>query len=245
MRRQIGLLRSLLIYYGNPLLSRRLRRLYSLFLKPGDLYFDLGAHVGNRIRAALDLHAQVVALEPNPYLHSFLDRRFGANDAVTLLQKGVGEQPGSATFYLSEGTPTVSTFSESWIARARRDPGFAAVRWDSQQQMEITTLDKLTKTFGMPRFCKIDVEGFELQVLNGLSMALPVVSFEYIPGAIDLAQSCIWRLETLSRYEYNWSVSEQHRLGSTIWMDAAEMSDYLTAVLGRGKSGDIYARRVT
>ena len=46
-----GIWRSLLLYYGVPFRQRRMRRLYAQFIKPGDLCFDVGAHVGNRLRA--------------------------------------------------------------------------------------------------------------------------------------------------------------------------------------------------
>ena len=51
----------------------------------------------------------------------------------------------------------------------------------------VTTLDALIARFGVPAFIKIDVEGAEPDVLAGLSHAVPVLSFEYLPRALALA----------------------------------------------------------
>src|SRR3970282_98282 len=65
-RARRGLLRSLLIYYGVPFKLRRLADLYRPFVEPGDLCFDVGAHVGDRTRALRRLGGRVVAVEPQP-----------------------------------------------------------------------------------------------------------------------------------------------------------------------------------
>ena len=244
MQQQIGILRSLITYYGNPLISRRLRRLYSQFLGPGDIYFDIGAHVGNRVRTAANLGARVIALEPNPTLAAFLHRWYGNSDSISILQQGIGEHKGTATLFISEQTPTVSSLSDSWIATVRQDPSFEQVRWESKITAEITTLDALVDNFGLPAFCKIDVEGYELQALRGLSAPLPALSFEYLPATIDLALHCLERLEALGSYQYNWSVAEQFRLGSSTWLNSEEMAEQLSLTLSQGRSGDIYARRI-
>ena len=55
----------------------------------------------------------------------------------------------------------------------------------------VTTLDQLIDRFGIPAICKIDVEGYEFEVLKGLFAANCHVSFEYIPATIALAIACI------------------------------------------------------
>lgn len=63
-----GLLRSLVIYYGLPGRARRDRDFYRQFVQPGALVFDVGAHVGNRLRVLRQLGARVVAVKPQPLL---------------------------------------------------------------------------------------------------------------------------------------------------------------------------------
>ena len=60
--RGAGLLRSVLMYHGIPFRRRRLTQFYAQFIQPGDLCFDIGAHVGSRLRAWTPLGARIVAV---------------------------------------------------------------------------------------------------------------------------------------------------------------------------------------
>jgi protein-L-isoaspartate O-methyltransferase len=70
LRTARGVVRSLGIYYGSRQRSRAaaMDALYRQFVKPGDLVFDIGAHVGDRVAAFRRLGARVVAVEPQPAL---------------------------------------------------------------------------------------------------------------------------------------------------------------------------------
>lgn len=118
------------------------------------------------------------------------------------------------------------------------------MRWNEQVQVTVTTLDALIAQYGIPAFCKIDVEGAELDVLNGLSQALPALSFEYIPAIIETAIGCINRLSELGNYEYNWRVSEFPRLRSSVWLDSLGMISHLRDMSPSDNSGDVYARLI-
>src|SRR5258707_13982628 len=96
--------------------------------------------------------------------------------------------------------------------------------------------------FGVPAFVKIDVEGAEPAVLLGLSKAVPALSFEYVPGAIDEVRACIRRLSDLGHYLFNWSAGETFRLASSSWMTGEELLTSLNTPNGRLRSGDVYAR---
>ena len=59
-------IRSLRIYYGDRRRAAAMDRLYGNFVRPGDLVFDVGAHVGDRVASFRRLGARVVAVEPQP-----------------------------------------------------------------------------------------------------------------------------------------------------------------------------------
>ena len=241
-RSRLGLLRSLLVYRGVPGRRRQLAGFYRQFIGPGDLCFDIGAHVGNRLQAWLDLGARVVAVEPQPHLAALLRRWYGYNRKVVLVEQAVGATPGTGRIYISQRHPTVSSLSQDWINTVQRTKTFASVQWDTEATVQVTTLDALIAQFGRPAFCKIDVEGYELEVLGGLSQPLPALSFEAIAPAADLAIACIERLEQLGCYEYNWSAGEEQKLLSVSWLAPELMMARLRGLAAEKGSGDVYAR---
>ncbi|MFP3960682.1 MAG: FkbM family methyltransferase [Spirochaetaceae bacterium] len=255
-RRIIGLARTLAVYYGKPFRLRAEKRLYGaeLGIGPDMLVFDIGAHVGNRVRAFTRLGARVVAVEPQTGPRGMLVRLYGRTADVTIVAAACGAQPGTAVLHVSERSPTLSSLKEDWLSRIRRTSRRAGVvfgsaagtggssRWDGEETVEVTTLDALIAEHGRPDFIKIDVEGFEAEVLGGLSRSVPQLSFEFLPASRDVALRCIERLEGLAGYEYNYSPGETMRLSHRRWLAAEEMADRLAAAPPDAPSGDVYAR---
>ena len=245
IQRTLGFSFSFLIYYGLPFHHKALTQIYAPFIRPGDLCFDLGAHLGDRVRAWSKLKARVIALEPNPASMSWLRHFYGNRENIILLEQAIGAQAGKADFWISRLTPSISTLSHQWLTTVQESTRFSGAHWDEQITVTVTTLDALIQQYGKPAFCKIDVEGAELEVLQGLSQALPALSFEYIPAAIETAVGCIDRLSQLGNYEYNWRVSEFPRLRSRDWRPPDDMRAQLERMPRDGNSGDVYARLIT
>ncbi|ANB02012.1 FkbM family methyltransferase [Ectothiorhodospira sp. BSL-9] len=239
----LGLSRSLVIYW-RPGRQRGLRRMYEPFVQPGDLVFDVGAHVGDRTLAFAALGARVVAVEPQPLPLAWLKRLTRHRPAIQLEAVALDARPGSAWLAISRLHPTVSTLAEAWRqALPERHPGFQRVRWEDGIMVPVTTLDELIARHGVPAFCKIDVEGHEAQVLAGLSQPLPALSVEFIQGALAQAVECIDRLEGLATYEYNVVTGEQRRFLWPQWRSATALHQWLHAGAAGIASGDLYARR--
>ena len=243
----LGLLRSLVVYW-RPGRQRGLQRLYQPFVGRNDLVFDIGAHLGDRAAAFAALGARVVALEPQPRVAALLRRlppirRWTGSGRITVHTEAAGSAPGTAQLAISRRTPTVSTLSEAWRSGlGQANPGFRKVRWDRTVDVPVTTLDRLIERYGLPRFCKIDVEGYEAEVLAGLSRPLPALSVEFVAGRLDLAAACIRRLGALGTYEFNAAAGEQRRFVFDAWTSGARAEQWLAAGAGGIASGDLYAR---
>lgn len=241
----LGLARSLAIYYGDPEQVHRAARFYRPFIRPGDLCFDVGAHVGSRIAAWTRLGARIVAVEPVPHCMRLLRLLYGHRRDVRLVEAALGPDEGRTEMLVYDREPTVSTLSRDWAARVRHErPGFVGVRWNRTVPVAVTTLDALIARYDQPAFCKIDVEGFDLEVLSGLSRPLKALSFEYVPPTLDLALACLDRLLALGRYEFNFSYGESMRMHAPVWVGRAGLEPVLRSLPADGPCGDVYARLV-
>jgi FkbM family methyltransferase len=180
---------------------------YSQFLSAGDLVFDVGANVGNRVESFLHIGCKVVAVEPQTECIATLREKFGTR--INIVEKGLGEKEEEKTLYIADES-TISSLSEEWIEKVK-ESRFSKHQWNKKVQIKLTTMQHLIGQFGVPAFCKIDVEGFELEVLKGLKQPVPHLSLEYtVPEQTDKLMQCVQYCNGLSPYyKYNFSAGEE------------------------------------
>lgn len=219
----------------------RLLDLYRQFVQPGDLCFDVGANMGNRTELFLALGARVVAVEPQPACFRALQRRYGSDERVTLVGQALGREPGSAEMLVSDAHP-ISSLSGEWVRRVEASGRFGAHSWDERVRVPLTTLDELIDGHGEPAFCKIDVEGYEAEVLAGLSRPLRHLSFEFTPEYLDGALACVDRLRALGPALFNFSSGDSGDLELDEWVGPEEIGRRLEAFGPTAGFGDVYVR---
>jgi len=222
--------------------DERMKAFYRAFVSPGDLVFDVGANVGNRVKIFLALGARVVAVEPQRGCAGILRAAFGADPRFVLVEKALGEVEGHAEMLISDAD-TFSSLSREWIRAVGRSGRFQGRTWDRTATVEVSTLDRLIAEHGLPAFVKIDVEGFEYEVVKGLSRPVRALSLEYAPEAMESMRRCLDHLDRLGALRLNYSPEESMRLAQGAWVGRRELEDYLTQ-LGDDLSiwGDVYAR---
>ena len=219
-------------------LRARTEALYRGFIQPGDLCFDIGANVGDRTAALAALGAHVIAVEPQDSCVRTLRRRFARQSLVQVVPMAVGEQEGTADLAICDAAPTLSTLSRQMQTESRFAGTYA---WTRTQRVSVTTLDALIARYGRPAFCKIDVEGFELSVLRGLSAPLNLLSFEFMRELLHDTRACVDYLDSLGPTSFNYACGESHVLAQETWCDEAALFEALGRDTMPDLWGDIYA----
>ncbi|MCK5931151.1 MAG: FkbM family methyltransferase [Fulvimarina manganoxydans] len=178
---------------------RRLKRpfeqdfeaLRALGLNPSGLILDIGGNRGQSIDAVrLTLpRAPIISFEPNPQLADDLKDLFKADANVEIRQRALGDRPGEFTLFIPyyngwmfDGLASLDRAeAESWLSAdnlAGFDPQKVTIR---EVTCQVSTLDAECPGLS-PVFVKIDVQGFEPNVLDGgralLERARPVVMLE-------------------------------------------------------------------
>ena len=131
-------------------------------LNSGDLFFDIGAHLGEKSKRFLNKNLRIVMLEPLPQCIEQLKITFKNNKNIEILQKAVGSVIGNTTLEVNSKMPTISTMAKHW-----KNGRFSDQKWDQKISVEVTTLDNLIKIYGSPNYIKIDVDGAEDKILSG------------------------------------------------------------------------------
>ena len=216
-------------------------RLHGGFVRSGDLVFDVGSHVGDRVLSFRRLGCRVVAVEPQPALLAVLRLMFGRSPEVVVVPAAVGAAEGLLDLHLNLPNPTVASGSPAFVAAAAGAPGWENQHWTHRLTVPLTTLDALIARHGRPAFIKIDVEGLEGDVLAGLTLPVPALSFEFTTLQPGSAAACLRRLAELGQYRYNASLGESQALIHTDWLDAAAMENWVSTLPQAANSGDVYA----
>jgi FkbM family methyltransferase len=234
--------RSLDFYYGDPDGDAAMDAFYAAFVRPGDLVFDIGAHVGDRVGSFRRLGARVIALEPQPLCSRAIREIYRGDEDVVLIEAVCGASAGAARFFVNSLNPTVSTASTEFVKAAAGARGWRDQVWDTEIEVPAVTFDGLIEQHGAPAFAKIDVEGYEDSVLAGLSRSLPALSFEFTTIERAVAQRCLDRVAALGFTLFEVSMGETMKLELDEWVSAQAMAAHLRALPHEANSGDIYCR---
>ena len=145
-------------------------RLLKRLLKPGDVFFDVGANVGYYSLLASQIvtsAGKVHAFEPVAESLAVLERAVNANGVsnIVLNSVGVGAGEGVVTLYTSD-VGEVRNSGQASATPSENRPRPRSIR--------VISLDEYTRSRGVGRvrLVKIDVEGMELDVLRGMSTLL-------------------------------------------------------------------------
>ena len=159
---------------------------------PADaVIFDVGGNRGFKTEVFVQVASHVVCVEPDRSNVEILRKKFRNQAAVTVVDSAVGAAPGELMFNVIEAGSAYNTLSTKWVESLGQADGSGrpVLTLSAQYPVTVVTLAGLIEKYGTPFYIKIDVEGFELEVIKGLTRPVPYLSFEKnncIPITIDM-----------------------------------------------------------
>ena len=214
----------------------RLLKFYSQFIDADSTCFDIGGFRGDMTEIFYLLGKNVISLEPQKDYFDLTSRKFALLRRIVNLNLIVSDKVGSEAFYV--GNPKeMSTIDADFITHYRAQKPF---NWQSPVDVNSVTLDHLISEYGQPSFCKIDVEGAELQVLQGLSKPVEYISIEFHSTLLNKTFECIDYIKTIRCREllFNFSSSEYLGFDMSDWSKDTELVK--NELASSGKSGNLY-----
>jgi len=218
------------------------KRFYGQFVERDSLVFDIGANTGDYVRSFLSLGAgKVIAVEPTPHLVDKL--RCIRDKRLTVIPCAVGKEPGILQLHISN-FDTLNSISEGWINKVADEVNGKLPQWIQTVNVEAVTLDSLIARYGRPDFIKIDVEGYELEVLQGLTEAPKYLAFEFHSETIDTSLRCLRQPCFSKQARFNYIIGEPYgraALALPGWVTAEQMNEIAGTKLAAGRIfGDIF-----
>ncbi len=145
---------------------------------------------------------------------------------VTIVPKAVSDKESVERIWIHTPGSAKNALSEKWAAILRDDDKRFGQKlvFGEWKNIETISIDSLVAKYGLPYFIKIDVEGYELNVLRGMSRPIPYLSFEVnLPEFRGEGLECI---EVLRRLDTSgvFNHAEDCRGGMALrdWLPAAE-----------------------
>lgn len=207
-------------------------------LRSGDLIFDVGANEGSKTDLFLRMGARVVAIEPDETNQLILQERFVkfrlARKPVIIVGKAVSDKKTMESMWIDGPGSAVNTLSQKWATtlrgnKARHTYGHCGLDFVQRRTVETTTLEELIAMYGCPIFIKIDVEGYELNVIRGLQRPVPYLSFEVnLPEFLQEGAQCVGLLGSLAvSSKFNYAVDCERGFSLERWLSSTEFLQVL------------------
>ena len=187
-------------------------------LKAGYTFWDIGAHFGFFSLFAAKIigpNGRIFSFEPAPDVFKLLSKTIQKIDSIKAVQCGVGNTDTVATFTAQGDASSGSFIDEVTKINVFYQPNIPI----QPVEVNIWKVDTLVEQLDShPHFIKIDVEGFEVEVLKGagilLSTSRPILIIEVHPPQIQLSGSSEDILfEILKKHDYRWKVINQNSNG--------------------------------
>jgi len=198
---------------------RRQEAVLAGIVRRDDLVFDIGAFFGSRSFVFTGLGGRVVAVEPNPTCAAWLQRRFGNRGSVRIVPGIASNTAGETTLWIDDQVPEIASVNREWLSSG---PALAMARSPRPMSVRSTTLDALIEEFGHPRYIKIDAEGHEPHVLEGLHQRCDYISIELHRDDPDKLPICLTEIGRLGDFRVNLVYENAAQFAFDHWLSLEE-----------------------
>lgn len=147
--------------------SRGAMNMLLQFLRPGDLFLDCGANMGEVTGTLLPTGADFVCFEPDPFCFAELTRQFGDHDRVDLRNVALATKAGKAQFFRHQDfdADNRKTASTTMVA-GKKNIGYGAASFEAKLIDFPALVEKTLNDRGEITVLKMDVEGAELDIVD-------------------------------------------------------------------------------
>jgi len=219
--------------------KQKLFSFYKKFINEGDLCFDIGANIGERTETFLQLGAKVITVEPQPQCMKILKQKFSNSGNVEFVEAAISSEKGINEMFICE-VNECSSISKEFINFYSTN--FNKLKWNSSIMVTTITLDELIKVYDVPLYCKIDVEGFEQKVFEGLSVPIKNIGFEFNLPFISETIECVNILDRLGNPLFNYIAFEKMEIVLNEWQNADEFKNTLSNIQSNILTGEILVK---
>lgn len=229
-------------YYRMRANNPRRRKFLAQFLPKGSLCFDIGANIGEMTDLFRSMGAKVIAIEPQKPCADYLRKKYRHDGQVIVVEKALSSREGTMEMYSCEANQ-LSTLSADFMRALEGTRRFGRLPLFKKTEVAATTVENMIAAYGRPDFLKIDVEGWEHEVLKGLKTPLPCICFEYtFPESRPSFELCLKCLDSLGEAQYNASDHEYEGFQFPQWFSSAKLLERLGQELEKKPCGNIYVR---
>ena len=139
--------------------------------------FDIGANKGNYTLANINKYDKIVLVDANYQLckEMKLPDKCVIENCIVSSDKNV-------PFYINKDSDTISTASTFWINEGRFSKNNS---WECHNNIPTMSIDDLVNKYGIPSYIKIDVEGYEKNVIKSMSKYYCELSFEWAEESLS------------------------------------------------------------
>jgi FkbM family methyltransferase len=221
--------------------SRRMRAFYLRLVPKNSLVFDIGANMGTMTGVFTSRGAKVVAVDANEdcVRHIALTT---SRAEVQPVHSAIGATNGEARLKVCDRKDKMSSLSDEWREAVSTANQNYAGMWNREATVPMLTMDALVERFGLPFYIKIDVEGYEDQVIAGLTECPQLLSFEFNTVFLEPAKSAL-HSSVFNGARFNYTLVDPVKFELPDWVCRDELASRIMDPKFGSGVGDIFVRK--